>query len=191
MRIALVFPPFFHPAMYNLPPLGLINLATVLRLAGHEPHIVDLVLALRTGELPLDAEIYRKGARLILATEPELVAFSAQCTTYPPIVQLSRSLKRERPLLKIVVGGHNASFLDRQTLERFAEIDAVVRGEGETTLPELVGAWQAGTDPAMVAGVTWRRGGTIVVNPDRELLADLDALPLPDYSPGPVPGSLS
>jgi len=44
MRIALVFPPFYHPAMYNLPPLGLINLATGLKLAGHEPGIVDLVL---------------------------------------------------------------------------------------------------------------------------------------------------
>ena len=57
MRIALVFPPFYHPAMYNLPPLGLINLATGLKLAGHEPRIVDLVLAIRNGDLPQDAAI--------------------------------------------------------------------------------------------------------------------------------------
>ena len=182
MRIALVFPPFYHPAMYNLPPLGLINLATGLQLAGHQPRIVDLVLALRTGELPLDAAIYRNAVRLILASEPELVAFSAQCTTYPAIVQLARLLKRERPMLRIVVGGHNASFLDRPTLERFSEFDAVVRGEGEATLPELVAAWQAGGEPAGVPGVTWRRGGEVVVNSDRELLADLNALPLPDYT---------
>jgi len=81
MRIALVFPPFYHPAMYNLPPLGLINLATGLRRAGHEPLIIDLVLAIRTGELPLDAAIYTNAAQRILREEPDAVAFSAQCTT--------------------------------------------------------------------------------------------------------------
>lgn len=185
MRIALVFPPFYHPAMYNLPPLGLINLATGLKLAGHEPRIVDLVLAIRTGKLPVDKNIYRNALRLILAEEPEVVAFSAQCTTYPPIVQIVRLLKCERPELRVVVGGHNASFLDRQTLERFPEFDAVARGEGEATFPELVAAWQAGHDPASVAGVTWRRGADVVVNPDRDLLADLNDLPLPDYTLAP------
>ncbi len=185
MRIALVFPPFYHPAMYNLPPLGLINLATGLKLAGHEPRIVDLVLAIRTGELPQDADIYRNAARLILASEPELVAFSAQCTTYPAIVQIASALKLERPTLKIVVGGHNASFLDRPTLARFAAFDAVVRGEGEATMSELVAAWQDDSAPAGAAGVTWRRDGKIAVNPDRELLADLNTLPLPDYTLAP------
>ena len=55
MRVALVFPPFYHPAMYNLPPLGLINLATQLRLAGHESWIIELVLAISTIELARDA----------------------------------------------------------------------------------------------------------------------------------------
>jgi radical SAM superfamily enzyme YgiQ (UPF0313 family) len=185
MRIALVFPPFYHPAMYNLPPLGLINLGTGLKRSGHQPCIVDLVLAIRTGELPRDDAIYRNATRLILASDPELVAFSAQCITYPVIVQLARLIKRERPTLRMVVGGHNASFLARETLARFPEFDAVVRGEGELTLPELVAAWQAGREPATVAGVTWRRGAEIIVNPDRELLADLNALPLPDYSLAP------
>lgn len=185
MRIALVFPPFYHPALYNLPPLGLINLASGLQLAGHQPRIVDLVLAIRTGELPRDADIYRNAARLILAGEPEAVAFSAQCTTYPAIVQLARQLKRQRPTLRIAVGGHNASFLDRSTLTRFPAFDAVVRGEGEVTFAELVAAWQTGGEPVGVAGVTWRRGAEIVANPDRELLADLNSLPLPNYALAP------
>lgn len=185
MRIALVFPPFYHPAMYNLPPLGLINLATVLKQAGHEPWVVDLVLALRSGELPMDAAIYRNATRLILDGEPELVAFSAQCTTYPAIVQIARLLKAQRPALKIIVGGHNASFLDRETLERFPEFDAVVRGEGEITFAELAAVWQDGGGPEAVAGVTWRRDGTIVANPDRALITDLNALPLPDYTLAP------
>jgi hypothetical protein len=171
--------------MYNLPPLGLINLATGLRAAGHEPHIIDLVLALRSGELPRNAAIYANAARLILAAEPELVAFSAQCTTYPPIVQIATILKQLRPPLKIVIGGHNATFLANQTLERVPAIDAVVRGEGEVTFAELVANWQGGENLAAVAGVTWRGGGEIVVNPDRPLLADLNILPFPDYSLAP------
>ncbi len=30
MNIVLVFPPFYLASMYNLPPLGLLNLATSL-----------------------------------------------------------------------------------------------------------------------------------------------------------------
>ncbi len=185
MNIALVFPPFYHPSMYNLPPLGLLNLATLLRRAGHAPVILDQVLGLRDGSLPFGAGVYDACAAQVAATRPDIVAFSAQCTTYPPTLNIARRVRRLCPQARIVVGGHNASFVAAETLERFPFIDAVVRGEGEVTFPELAGTWAAGDEPASVAGVTWRGAGGIVANPERELIADLDVLPLPDYSLGP------
>jgi len=182
MRVALVFPPFYHASMYNLPPLGLVNLGTLLRRAGHEVRIHDLVLGLRDGSLSGGGDLYDSCARRILADDPELVAFGAQCTTYPPTVAIAARLRKLSPGLRIVVGGHNASFLAEPTLRRYPAFDAVVSGEGELTFPELVDRYARGEDGAGLAGVSVRRGASILHGPQRELITDLDTLPLPDYS---------
>jgi radical SAM superfamily enzyme YgiQ (UPF0313 family) len=189
MRTSLVFPPFYLESLYNLPPLGLINLATVLRDAGHEPTIKDFVLDIRRGRLAMGNSMYRDCARAILDDEPEMIAFSAQCATYPPLLQIARELKRERPHVPIVVGGHNASFVDEQTLAHSPDIDIIARGEGERTVVELADALQGGYDPLAlgeVAGLTFRGdAGQAVRTQERELICDLDSLPLPDYSFAP------
>lgn len=182
MRIALVFPPFFLQSLYNLPPLGLINLATVLNQAGHEVAVIDLVLAVRLKTLPLDSSIYGNSASMILREEPDLVAFSVQCATFPAVIRIAEILRKRKPGIRIVAGGHDVSFADRRTLERFPWFDAVVRGEGEVTIRELANDYAAGGDGDGIDGVTRRRGAEVVRNPDRELIADLDRLPLPDYS---------
>lgn len=185
MKVALVFPPFFHAAMYNLPPLGLVQLGTMLQQSGHQPVLLDQVLELRKGHLPLSSEIYQHAAREVLATRPDVVAFSTQCTTYPPTLQIARLVKHEAPGVKVVLGGHNATFVARRTLERHSYVDAVVRGEGEKTLPALIDAWGNGASGAGILGVTWRDGDQIVEEEDRGLIPDLGGLPLPDYSLAP------
>jgi len=181
MKIALVFPPFYLQSLYNLPPLGLLNLATVLREAGHAVEVLDLVLALRLRTLSPGPIIYADSARMILKNEPEMVCFSVQCATFPAVVRISEELKRIRPEIKIVAGGHDVSFVAEKTIERFPWIDAVVRGEGEATLPELVSAFSSGESGEGIRGVTWRRGRDVVCNPDRRLIRNLDDIPLPDY----------
>ncbi len=182
MRIVLVFPPFYLQSLYNLPPLGLLNLATVLRQSGHDCTVTDLVLAIRLGKLPMGESIYEEAAGMILREEPELVAFSVQCATFPAVIRIAEILKRKKSGLRVVVGGHDVSFVDVRVLERFPWIDAVVRGEGEVTLRELVSAYASTGVEEGIAGVTWRHGPKIVRNPDRDLIADLDELPIPDYS---------
>jgi radical SAM superfamily enzyme YgiQ (UPF0313 family) len=153
-----------------LPPLGLINLATAIRDLGHGVVILDLVLAPREKTLKTGQDIYDACAEKILQNGPELAAFSAQCTTYPTIVQIARKLRGIAGDVKIVLGGHNASFLDEQTLVRYPFVDAVVRGEGERRFRELTQRLSSGAKPAGIAGVTFRQGETVVRNPDRPLI---------------------
>lgn len=182
MRITLVFPPFYLQSLYNLPPLGLLSLAAILRPAGHEVSVLDLVLAIRLKTLSLGAAIYQDSVRMILREDPDLVAFSAQCATLPGVIRIAEILKRKRPGVRIVVGGHDVSFIDERALERFPWIDAVVRGEGEVTFRELAAAFADEESGDGIQGVTWRHGSHIVRNPDRELIENLDELPAPDYS---------
>ncbi|MBF0526100.1 MAG: B12-binding domain-containing radical SAM protein [Deltaproteobacteria bacterium] len=194
MNITLVFPPFYLESMYNLPPLGLINLATSLKETPHQVVIHDFVLAIRQGVLQRDDRIYDHCAEIILAGRPDLVGFSAQCTTYPAVIQLAQKVKQVRPAIKIVLGGHNAGFVDVMTLESFPWIDAVVRGEGEITFRELVAHYDMGNRVGRIGpeegipGVTFRQNNQIIRGADRELIPDLDCLPLPDYSFAPPLG---
>jgi hypothetical protein len=181
MRISLVFPPFFLESMYNLPPLGLINLATSLNGQSHSVRIHDFVLALRTGELPFGPALYDKCAETIAAEAPDVVAFSVQCTTLPPVLQISERLKSALPDVRIVLGGHNVTFSAERILRRFPAVDAVVRGEGELTFPELVSAYSSGDGLDGIQGVSWRCAGQVKNNPDRPLLDNLDDLPPADY----------
>ncbi len=182
LKISLVFPPFFLESLYNLPPLGIITLATALKSSPHHVAIHDFVLQIRLGKLELGPRIYQDCAEKILEGSPDLVGFSAQCTTYPAVIQISRLVKKRSPRTKIIVGGHNSTFVDVETLERFPFVDAIVRGEGEITFVEMVNALAEGRGLDQVDGLTFRSGKEIVRNPDRGLLEDLDLIPLPDYS---------
>jgi radical SAM superfamily enzyme YgiQ (UPF0313 family) len=181
MKIVLVFPPFYLESMYDLPPLGLVNLATALKDSPHQVTLIDFVLAIRQKTLKMDRGIYSSCAEKILSQKPDMVGFSAQCTTYPAVVQISKKIKDKRPDVKVVIGGHNASFVDRLTLERYPFVDAIVRGEGEITFKELVTAYGCGRDEEGIAGVTYRHGKEVIVNRDREMISNLDELALPDY----------
>jgi len=182
MNIALVFPPFYLESMYNLPPLGLINLATVMKSSPHLVKIFDFPLAIRQKSLYMDGNIYRECARQVIAFEPDVAGFSVQCTTYPPAVRIAEELKKLNPRLQVVFGGHNASCVDELTLSRFPFIDAIVRGEGEMTFPELIRAFEGQVPFASVDGITFRTRDRIIRNPDRDLIESLDSLPVSDYT---------
>jgi len=181
MNISLVFPPFYLESLYNLPPLGLINLAASVDETRHKVHVTDFVLAIRLGDLPMGKDIYDRCASMILDENPDVVGFSAQSTTYPAVIQIARRIKLRNNRIHIVVGGHTASFVDVQTLERYPCIDSVVRGEGEVTFPEWISAIEEQRERRSVAGMTFRDGSEIIRTEDRPLIEDLNELPLPRY----------
>ena len=79
--------------------------------------IKDFALALRTGEISMSESIYDDFAEKILEDKPDMVCFSAQCTTYPAVIQIAKRVKKGNPEIRIVIGGHNASFVDIDTLK--------------------------------------------------------------------------
>ena len=67
MNISLVFPPFYMEAMYNLPPLGLINLATFIKNLSHNIKLHDFVFDIRAKNLKTGSRIYDDCAQIIIA----------------------------------------------------------------------------------------------------------------------------
>jgi anaerobic magnesium-protoporphyrin IX monomethyl ester cyclase len=71
----------------------------------------------------------------------------------------------------ILCGGSHATVLPEECLD---EADYVVRNEGEAAVIELLGALSHGRDVAGIAGISYKTGGAVVHQPDREFIADLN-----------------
>jgi len=91
------------------------------------------------------------------------------------------------PNIKTAVGGLWYSALYKDTLRDNPAIDFVIVGEPELTLEDLLKELAAGKqDFDRIAGLASRSDGRIVIGPHRELIPNLDVLPLPAYDLFPM-----
>ena len=177
---------------YSMPPPGLLRLGGSLERAGFEVELEDLAYRLGSGEVEGSDELASSCAERLLARgEFDVIGLSTMGATLPVSVAIAEHLRAAAPELRIVLGGPGITGVDEALLERFPWLDACVRGEGEVTVPELLGRWRDGEDLEGVAGVTWRDAeGVVRREADREQLKDLGELapyarhllpPLSDY----------
>jgi len=157
----------------SLPTLGLLYLAGAARKAGYETAIVE------AGAMGMGQD---EAVAAILAHGPSVVGLTATTLGIHAAGRLAAALKAKSPSVRIVIGGPHATALPEDTLQRLPALDALVVGEGEETLVELLGAWRSGQDAGSVPGLAWRGGdGLIRRTPARERLRDLDQLPMPAW----------
>jgi radical SAM superfamily enzyme YgiQ (UPF0313 family) len=146
--------------------VGLFYLAGALEAAGYEP----LVFHGKPEHLLDEIEKHR----------PEAVGFSCDFDNVRIIEDLTRKIKA-RWRLPIVVGGPQSIALGRTFLES-SGADYILRGEGEVSLPKLFNAvFKDEGDIDEVKGLARIRDG-VFLETAPEIIADLDALPLPAYS---------
>jgi radical SAM superfamily enzyme YgiQ (UPF0313 family) len=156
----------------TLPALGLLYLAGAARRAGHRVAVLD---ADARGMDEVDA------SAAILARSPSVVGLSATTLGIASAARLAARLRQAAPSLRIVIGGPHATALPEDTLRRFTAFDALVQGEGELTLVDLLDAWQGARSLEHVAGITWRTPDGIRVNESRARVEDLDSLARPAW----------
>lgn len=184
MKILLIPNPVLErgrPAPYV--PLGILSLATVLNRDGFDVEILDI------NSLGSDPT-FRDVPDAIVARKPDLVGFSAWCNYYFDLIKFAEIVKKHRPHVKVLFGGVQASNVDRETIEVFPQVDVVVRGECDHTISRIVASLGDPEALSKVPGLTFRDAGRIVRTPESHPVADLNSLPLPDYSLFPTTGSL-
>jgi len=116
---------------------------------------------------------------LELDPAPEVFGFSVVCWNARAVYEAIRILKASRPDAYVVIGGPEVGPIAEQVLAEQPSIDAIVRGEGELALPDLLHSLQRGGDPSSVPGVVARAGEAIVSGPPRSAIEDLDSLASP------------
>ncbi|MFH1996804.1 MAG: radical SAM protein [Candidatus Omnitrophota bacterium] len=156
------------------PPLGLAYIAAVLERAGHSVQIIDRDVLLRKNALDFEKTDELTSA-MVDDFGSEIVGITATTPNIPDAYHVAKMLKQKDPGRRIVLGGPHASGEPELTLKECRDIDIVVRGEGEFTLLDI-----AQNRPLNeIAGITYRDGERLLSTPDRELIKNIDDLPLP------------
>lgn len=174
MDLLLASAPHADTFGYSMPPPGLLRLGGELERRGFDVALEDLAFRQAQGNLPEDDALCAHAAALLCGRGPaRMLGLSVMGATLPAALEIARHYRAARPGVPILLGGPGTTGVDERLLERFPFIDAVVRGEGEETLPELLQRWPNLTG---VAGVTWRVAGAVRREDNRAQLADLGAL---------------
>ncbi len=157
----------------SFPPLGLLYLGSSLKTA---PGVrVGLVDGFGEG-LSIGRTVER-----ILALEPDLVGVSLTSRNFQEGLEVVRKIKQARPRVVTVCGGIHAGLFDDLLLKETPELDLVLRGEAEQSLPELARRIMARAELDGLPGLSWRKAGRIIRGRP-QFVPDLDALPFPDRS---------
>ncbi len=112
--------------------------------------------------------------------DPDIVGFSVLLSAAKEAPKLAERVKAENPNITVVFGSHHSTFNAERILEKYPFVDLVVRGECEHTNLEIVQCLEKQRGFDKVEGVTFRKNGRIVSNPDKPLNKDVVALPFPD-----------
>ncbi|MBI5245430.1 MAG: radical SAM protein [Elusimicrobia bacterium] len=173
-------------------PLGLLCLATyVEEISGKqiEVEILDL-FALGHDKITERGENrIRRGlcdkeeiAAHLNRIKPDIIGIHSNFTGYAEdVIEIAGICKSVFPRIPITLGGAHASYDSKSILGKYQSVDYIVRKEGEETFYELVNSIKTGSDVGGIKGISFRnREGKVVSNPDRELINDLNTLPIPD-----------
>ena len=179
MRVLLVSPPrriwpYIDYQDNFLLPQWMVSLAAVLREDGVEVHALDC-MAGQVGWRTLEQKLRR--------LRPDVVASGENHALFASeVIRLLALAKAIDPATVTVAGGAHFTTVPELYLPHHP-VDLIVRGEGEITLLEVVRSLATGgLDAAReVDGVASWDGGRLRCAPPRELVQDLDTLPMPAY----------
>lgn len=127
----------------------------------------------------LDDPVYKEAYEVIVKERPDVIGISVSTSAYKAALNIARLSKKFSPNVRIVFGGIHPTVLPEEVLQTNL-VDIVVRGEGEFTFLEVIKALENGKSIRRILGTSFiADDGSIIHNPNRELLTDLDTLPFP------------
>lgn len=149
---------------------GLGYIAALLRRDGHEVEILDALLRdLKPRDLIPE----------ILSRQYDCLGITANHDHTDVLIPLVRELRKQRRSGIVMVGGYLPTLSTEDLLTACPEIDIAVRGEGEMSVPDLLGRIDRSEDWRTTPGIAYMQDGLAVISPDVARVDDLDSLPFP------------
>jgi len=175
MKVLLIIPSFnkiiyentkIRAGRIDSPTLAMPVIAANLVKHCHEVKILDLNLYADYAVLEKAVHDFR----------PEYAGISFVTPLYNEMKKISKTIKEINQDIEVVIGGPHVSSSPEESL-RDSAADVAVVGEGDFTILEIVGK----KDYSAIKGIAYKKNASVIVNPARELIKDLDILPFPAW----------
>lgn len=181
------------------PDYGAMHVVAMLKAAGHDVQVVNVVADIHdraelfhepnsdpeefSGSVIAGSEARESSRKYLFdtleRTGPDVVLVTLSIYNLALYTRkLLAEIREACPDALLVTGGIYSTMHPAEILTD-GHVDVVVRGEGEQTCAELLDKISNGEGLETVAGVSYRKNGSILHNPDRPAIADLDSLPHP------------
>ena len=191
MKVCLIEPSKFvsltnFVSTISMPPIGMAYIAAALREAGHEVTVVD-----GPGSAPRNFFQF-KGVRVRGLTKEdivkripknsEVIALGCMFTSnWVYVREIVKDIRDRFPKAKLIMGGEHVTGFPELSLQQ-APLDAVVLGEGEEIVVQLLGHFKKGAPLEEMTGVAFRSSdGNIQVQPRYRRIKDIDSISWPAW----------
>jgi radical SAM superfamily enzyme YgiQ (UPF0313 family) len=178
MRCALVIPSWKREDIFPTKtassqvnywqPLGTLYVASSILKAGYDVKFLD-------GAFMTHGEILNE----ISNYGPDFVGIYSTTFGWKQAMQTASDVKGRMKHVFIAVGGPYPIAMQEHCLQECASIDAVVTGEGEITVVEVLERLSQSRTLSGVHGIAHRGDSRIIKEPARSLIANLDSLSFP------------
>ena len=152
-----------------IPLISLAQLSAVSREAGYNPYVLDLSVKKKES-------VKERIITAIKDINPEYCGITFTTPLSEEAESIAKFIKTVNPGIKIISGGAHSTIMPLEVLK--GSFDIAVIGEGEITLKEILQRKPLKN----IKGIAYKINSEIKLNPPRELVKDLDSLPMPDYS---------
>lgn len=115
------------------------------------------------------ADIYKSGAKTVF--------FSCYIWNIKMVLEICSRLKKANPAIITVLGGPEVSYNGKELLEKEKNIDYIIKGEGEASMPDFLDALKNG-DFSNVSGLCYRKSNEVIENSNSTEI-DMNELPFP------------
>lgn len=149
-------------------PLGTLYVASSLIKAGHEVRFLNGAF-MRHEEILKEVSLFK----------PHFVGIYSTTFGWRRALKTASDIKNLDHGIFVTVGGPYPIAMQEGCLKDSHNIDAVVTGEGEITVVEMLMRLSEGKGLEGVEGVVYRDKDEIIKNPPRPLITDLDSIPFP------------
>lgn len=186
MKVCLIEPSKFvsltnFVSTISMPPIGLAYIAAALREAGHDVTVVD-----GPGSAPRnffqfkDVRVRGLTKEDIIKRIPkdsEVIALGCMFTSnWVYVREIVKDIRAQFPNAKLIMGGEHVTGFPELSLEQ-APLDAVVLGEGEEIVVQLLEHFEKRSSLEEMEGVAFRSSdGSIQVKPRYRRIKDIDSI---------------
>ncbi len=159
------------------PPLGTLYAASIMRKEGYIVSLFDTNL--RSSAAEIESEIQQKKPAFLVIYDDGFNYLTKMCLTNMREAAFEMISIGKKYNCTVIVNSSDSTDHFKKYLKTGA--DYIILGEGELTLKELVFKIKNKESIADLKGIVLKRDNKFITNSKREVLKDLDELPLPAW----------